>query len=165
MKKLLVSIAAVGALAIGGAASAQDVFGLGNVLPQILGNIGLGNLGLGNVYPGVPGNVYTPGSGSPPPGSVVLDANGRPVVVAATGVAAMPGGTVVESADGGQVTLDANGTYIDRYGRRIQVDTTGRHTPISGVSVLGAGSSRYYDRDGDGVADQYDRYPNDPRYR
>jgi len=163
MKKLLVSILTVGALAAGGAASAQDVFGLGNVLPQILGNIGLGNLGLGNGYPTVPGSIYGPGSGSPPPGSVVLDANGRPVVIAATGVAAMPGGTVVESADGGQVTLDSNGTYIDRYGQRVQVDATGRHTPIGG-GIAGI-SSRLFDRDGDGVADQNDRYPSDPRYR
>lgn len=165
MKKLIVSMLAVGALAAGGAASAQDVFGLGNVLPQILGNIGLGNIGLGNVYPGVPGNIYTPGSGQPAPGSVVLDANGRPVVIAATGVAAMPGGTVVESADGGQVTLDASGTYIDRYGRRVQVDMTGRHTPISGVGIAGVAQSRLFDRDRDGVPDSYDRYPDDPRYR
>jgi hypothetical protein len=161
MKKLIVSVLTVGALAAAGAASAQDIFGgLGNVLPQILGNIGLGN-----VYPEVPGSIYNGGYGQPAPGSVVRDANGRPVVIAATGVAAMPGGTVVDSADGGQVTLDASGTYIDRYGRRIQVDMTGRHTPISGVGVAGVAQSRLFDRDRDGVPDSYDRYPNDPRYR
>jgi len=166
MKKLIVSVLAVGALAVAGAASAQDVFGLGNVLPQILGNIGLGNLG-GNVYQGnvYQGNVYTPGSGQAIPGSVVLDANGRAVVIGATGVAAMPGGSVVESADGGQVTLDGSGTYIDRYGRRVQVDMTGRHTPISGIGVAGVAQSRLFDRDRDGVPDAYDRYPNDRRHR
>jgi hypothetical protein len=159
MKKLILSTLAVGALVVGGAASAQDLYGLGNVLPQILGQ-----LGLGNDYPGA-GPIYRPGSGSPPPGTVVLDANGRPTLIAATGVAAMPGGTVVEATEGGQVTLDANGTYIDRFGRRIQVDQTGQQVPISGVIVLGAGSSRLFDRDGDGVPDTYDRYPDNRRRR
>jgi hypothetical protein len=156
MKKLLLSVLTVGALAAGGAAQAQDV--LGGIAAQILGNIGIGN---GNVFPGV-GNGYPQGTYYPP-GSVVIDSNGHPVVVGVNGVTAMAGGTVVDSADGGQVVLDSQGTYVDRYGRRIQVDVTGRHTPISQYGGIAAG--RIGDRDGDGVQDRRDRYPDDPRYR
>jgi hypothetical protein len=166
MKKLIVSVLTVGALAAGGAASAQDVLGgLGNVLPQILGNVGLGNLGLGNVYPDVPGRVYNGQVGQPLPGSVVLDDRGRPKVIAASGYEAMPGGSVVDSADGGQVTLDAWGTYIDRFGRRIQVDKTGYHMPITGGPIVAQQRQYERDRDRDGVPDAYDRYPRDRRYR
>lgn len=57
--------------------------------------------------------------------------------------------------------------YTDAYGRRFQVDAAGRHIPLDPY----AGVPNTYamgptdDLDGDGVANQYDRYPQDARYR
>jgi ABC-type Fe3+-hydroxamate transport system substrate-binding protein len=66
--------------------------------------------------------------------------------------------------------------YTDAYGRQVQVDAAGRHTVISQPTyvdqygrVISNGTpyamAPQYDNDGDGVANQYDRVPNDPRYR
>jgi hypothetical protein len=66
--------------------------------------------------------------------------------------------------------------YTDAYGRQVQVDTAGRHTVVSQPVYTDqygrviASSSTYamapqYDNDGDGFSNQYDRAPNDPRYR
>jgi hypothetical protein len=57
--------------------------------------------------------------------------------------------------------------YTDAYGRRFQVDAAGRHIPLDPVATYpdSYAFSRSYDRDGDGVPDQYDQYPDDPRYR
>ena len=62
--------------------------------------------------------------------------------------------------------------YTDANGTQYQVDATGKHIPLAqgqapvyvnppaAVAVAPA-----YDNDLDGVANQYDRYPNDGRYR
>jgi hypothetical protein len=66
--------------------------------------------------------------------------------------------------------------YTDAYGRQVQVDAAGRQTVISQPAYVDpygrpiAPSTPYaiapqYDNDRDGVANAYDRYPNDPRYR
>ncbi|TWO72848.1 hypothetical protein FN976_00970 [Caenimonas sedimenti] len=69
--------------------------------------------------------------------------------------------------------------YTDAYGRQVQVDTAGRHTVISQPTYVdqygraiphGSVPGNYalapsYDHDADGVANAYDRYPNDSRYR
>jgi hypothetical protein len=173
MKKFIVSVMAAGALAAGGAASAQDILGgLGSVLPQILGNIGLGGVTQQYGYP--QGTTYESG--------------GRLVYV--------------EPGTGRHVVLDQNGTYIDQYGRRVlrngNIATTpyggsvpdGRDTggwvvnvgpdgrPIytdqNGHPIAGAprpptsaevSQANNLDRDGDGVLNIFDRYPDDSRYR
>ena len=70
--------------------------------------------------------------------------------------------------------------YTDAYGRRFHVDQWGRtvylggndqplYVDRNGQLVPYAGGNYAmgptYDQDGDGFANQYDRYPNDPRYR
>jgi hypothetical protein len=66
--------------------------------------------------------------------------------------------------------------YTDAYGRQVQVDAAGRHTVISQPTYVDSygrvisGGTPYamaprYDNDGDGVANPYDRAPNDARYR
>ncbi|GAB3768916.1 hypothetical protein GCM10028796_33260 [Ramlibacter monticola] len=143
MKRLIVMALAAGGLAVGSLASAQD---LGAVITNILGF-------------GSPG--YT---------------TSNPAVVAGTGVYVDP--------DGRQVYTVPNGTarqvYVDPDGRQVYVqpntnygitgyDAWGR--PIYGNNVYGNNAYRNYaqanrrDRDGDGVINRYDRYPDDPRYR
>ncbi len=136
MKKLVVTVLAVGALAVGGAASAQD-------LGAVLGSI----LGLGSptyTYPNAPAVV----AGSVPYGTqVYTDQYGRQF-------------------------------YYDQYGRQVVVQQQPNPNPIpgydawgrpiygSGTYSYGYGQYRPYgDADGDGVANQYDRRPYDPRYR
>lgn len=180
MKKFIVSVMAAGALAAGGAASAQDILGgLGSVLPQILGNIGLGGVAPQYGYP--QGTTYESG--------------GRYIYV--------------EPGSGRHVVLDQHGTYIDQYGRRVRagnlggvlsqgnIGTTpygtlpdGRDTggwvvnvgpdgrPIytdqNGHPIAGAprpptsaevSQATNLDRDGDGVLNIFDRYPDDSRFR
>lgn len=63
--------------------------------------------------------------------------------------------------------------YYDQYGRQVYVqsqpsgvvgyDAWGRPLYNSGAYAYGYGYN--YDRDRDGVADRYDRWPNDSRYR
>lgn len=226
MKKLILSVLTVGAMAAGGAASAQDIFGLGNVLPQILGNIGLG-VGSGA---GIPAVVASNGSASvyvdqygrqiyhdPTSGQrYVLDQNGtyidqygRRIQVTVTQGSGVyqPGGhqsgRVAVDAYGRQIYLDQYNTYMDQFGNRMMVDSYGRHVRMdqygsyrdqygrtiylgadrrplymehngqvtafgSGTTYGGGGyaySGRAWDRDGDGVANAQDRYPDDPRYR
>lgn len=146
MKRWMLSVVAAAALAAGGAASAQDV--LGTVLPQILGNIGLGN-GIGR-----PGIVNPDGNGS-----VYVDPVGRRYQYDQYG--RLTGAEQLE-------------VVVDKEGRRWAVDSEGRHTLIGqgygGVAGLDnrAFSNRAFgnrDRDRDGIPDAYDRYPYDPRFR
>src|SRR4051794_17424060 len=121
MKRFILSAVAVGALAFGGAASAPDVFRLGNVLPQILGNVGLGNV-IGDTGNALPPVVAGPSRAG---GSVCADAYG---------------GRVYVERSGRQVVLDANGAYIDQFGRRVYVDGYGRSVLANpGVAVNGSG--------------------------
>ena len=125
MKKFVLSTLAAGALAFGGAASAQD---LGGVLSSIFG------FGTPS-YP-----VYNSGA--------------TPAVVAGT----QSYGTV----------------YVDQYGRVLNVDQYGRQViaqsgpqATTGYDAWGRpiyGYGYEQDRDGDGVADIRDRWPNDRRY-
>lgn len=71
----------------------------------------------------------------------------------------------------GRPALPIGTVYIDANGTHYQVDAAGRHIP------LGDGPPAYaivppmvavaptFDDDRDGVANQYDRYPHDGRYR
>lgn len=66
--------------------------------------------------------------------------------------------------------------YTDAYGRQVQVDLAGRHTVVTQPTyvdqygrVISSGTpyamAPQYDDDRDGVANLYDRAPNDARYR
>lgn len=126
MKKLIATALAAGALATGGAASAQDIGG-------IVANI----LGLGAPQ-------YSYGYGTP-------------------------------GAVAGQVYQDQYGRqfYYDQWGRQVFMqsapqqiigyDNWGR--PVYGNSGVYAYGGRGWDVDGDGVANNRDRWPSDPRYR
>lgn len=138
MKKLIFSVVAAGALAIGGVASAQD-------LSAVLGSI----FGVSpSPYGGIPAVV----AGAQPYGSTVyVDPYGRQV-------------------------------YVDQYGRQVQVQPNPYGTSVYGNVVIGYdaygrpvyGSSsnyayndrRFYyrDRDGDGVANVSDRWPDNPNF-
>ncbi|HET8746028.1 MAG TPA: hypothetical protein VFM98_10510 [Ramlibacter sp.] len=136
MKKLILSTLAAGALAVGGAASAQD---LGVVIPQIITNV-LG--GPAYTQPRTPWSV-----------GVYEDQNGN---------------RFYRDASGYTHAIAADNTYVDRFGRRVYVDPFGRQATI-GIErqgrILGAGPVTRRDRDGDGVRNDRDRYPDDGRYR
>lgn len=146
MKKFILTAVAAGALAVGGAASAQDLGG-------ILGSL----FGFGT--PGYP--TYN---------------SGIPAVVAGT-----QGQTVYTDQYGRQV-------YYDQYGRQVIMQQNSYSNPvvIPNPTVIGYdsygrpihghtqyGTSQYgnyaygsstWDRDGDGIANTRDRWPDDRRY-
>ena len=154
MKKFILSAVAAGALAVGGAASAQD-FG------AVIGNI----LGFGTpTYPTYSYPNYGYGGSTP-----AVVAGTQPYYNNGTlgNHNAYPGNTQV---------------YVDQYGRQVTIDQYGRHVyvqpntgsygitgydqwgrPIYGNATYGY-SNRTWDSDGDGVADAQDRWPNDRRY-
>lgn len=60
--------------------------------------------------------------------------------------------------------------YTDAYGRRIQVDAAGRHYIEQNGQLVPYVAGTYavapsFDPDGDGIANPYDRFPHDSRYR
>jgi hypothetical protein len=66
--------------------------------------------------------------------------------------------------------------YTDAYGRQVQVDAEGRQTVLTQPTYVDPygraiqngtpyAVAPQYDSDGDGIANQYDRFPNDSRYR
>lgn len=136
MKKTIAMAVAAGALAVGGAASAQD---LGTVISNLFG--------FGQPTYTVPAVPAVPSYGD------------QPAVVAST----VP--------YGGRVYIDPYGrqVYMDQYGRQIvaQSNTYG----ITGYDAFGrpvygtVGNVALNDRDGDGVPNYRDRWPDDPRYR
>ena len=155
MKKFILTAAAAGALAFGGGASAQDLgTAIGNVLGSVFGAPSYNYGTYGQPY-GTNHNQY----GYNQYGQVI------PGVVATT------------------PSYGYNTTYVDAYGRQVYVDQYGRHivqqnhnlyggvtydawgrrvyTQPSGTYAYGGSS---WDRDGDGIADTRDRWPNDRRY-
>lgn len=149
MKKFIYSALAAGGLAFGGAAAAQD---FGSVVTNILGSFG---------FP-----VYN----TPP-----VYSNGIPAVVAQQPYGAH------------QVYTDPYGRqyYYDQYGRQVLVqqlpprplvygtttvyDQWGRPMAVQPAAPYAypnyAYSATPSDRDGDGVANIHDRWPDDRRYR
>jgi hypothetical protein len=143
MKKTILSAVAAGALAVGGAASAQDLgTAIGNVLGSVFGapTYNYGNNGYYGHGTAIPGVVATPSYGY-------------------------------------------NTTYVDAYGRQVYVDPYGRHIVQQNHNLYGGvtydawgrpvynqsyGTYAYggnsWDRDGDGIANTRDRWPNDRRY-
>jgi hypothetical protein len=144
MKKFILTAVATGALAFGGAASAQDV-----------GSAILNLFGLGQ-----PTYNYGYGYGAPSvaQGQVYRDTYGR---------------TFYYDQYGRQVYLNnysAPQTIMgyDQWGRPVynggQTYSYGGNYPYGAYSYGGNYSSRSWDYDGDGVDNSRDRWPNDPRY-
>jgi hypothetical protein len=123
MKKFILSAMAAGALAVGGAASAQDV---GDVLTNILGSFGVPIYGTQQQ----PGSVYVDQYGR----QVYIDQYGRQVLV--------------------QPNTVYGSTVYDAYGRPVYTTPNGNYA-----------YANPRDRDGDGVRNRLDRWPDDPRYR
>jgi len=141
MKKYMAMAVAVGALAMGGAASAQDI---GTAIGNLFGfgqpsytypNYGYQNYG----YPNYRGDIPAVVAGTVPYGSnrVFIDQYGRQVYV---------------DPYGRQVLAQSNTYGVTGY------DAWGR--PIYGNVAL-ANSN---DRDRDGMPNYSDRWPDDPRY-
>ena len=149
MRKLFATAIAAGAMAVGGAASAQD---LGSVIANVFGL-------------GTPSYGYNYGYNS-----------GYPAVVAGQQ----------------QLYRDSYGRtfYYDQYGRQVYVSSVSSGSQFMGYDAWGrpvyssststpayvyggtypynsgyAYNSRSWDRDGDGVSNGRDRWPDDPRYR
>lgn len=153
MKKLVLSAVAVAALGMGGVAQADLIDGVGNTISRIFG---------------VPYDPTPPGAA--PTVSVYTDAQGRHFQV---------------DAAGRHYPIDRFGSYRDQWGRTVYlgannqpvyIEQNGRLVPYATASAYavapsydrdGDGVANRYDRDrdGDGVANQYDRAPNDARYR
>jgi hypothetical protein len=137
MKKLILSTLTVAALAVGGSAQADLIDSVGTTISRIFG---------------VPYDP-TPG-GAAPVVNVYTDAYGRRVQV---------------DAMGRHIPLDQYGTYRDQWGRTVHlgannqplyIEQNGQLIPY-GTYALGPSD----DADRDGVANRYDRYPQDSRFR
>ena len=142
MKKLILSAVAVGALAIAGGAQADVIDSVGNTISRLFG---------------VP---YDPTpAGAAPIVSVYTDAYGRHYQV---------------DAAGRRLPLDQYGSYRDAWGRPVYlganrqplyVEQNGQLIPYASLAGSNYAMAPSYDQDGDGVANAYDRFPQDPRYR
>ncbi len=141
MKKFILSAIAVSALAIGGGAQADVIDSVGNTISRIFG---------------IP---YSPtATAAVPINGIYTDAYGRRFHV---------------DAVGRHIPLDQFGTYRDQWGRTVYlgannqplyIEQNGQLIPYGSVAGTYA-MAPTFDADGDGVANQYDRFPNDSRYR
>ncbi len=142
MKKFILSAIAVAAFAIGGVAHADWIDSVGNTISSLFG---------------IPYDP-TPSAAVPIVNGIYTDAYGRRFQV---------------DAAGRYIPLDQFGSYRDQWGRTvylgannqpIYIEQNGQLIPYGSVAGNYA-MAPSYDRDGDGVPDQYDRFPLDPRYR
>jgi hypothetical protein len=142
MKKFILSAIAVGAFAIGGVAQADVIDSVGNTIARVFG---------------IPYNP-SPSAAVPIVNGVYTDPYGRRFQV---------------DAAGRHIPLDQFGSYRDQWGRTVYlgadnrpayIEQNGQLIPYGSVSGTYA-MSPSYDRDRDGVANQYDRFPDDARYR
>lgn len=137
MKKLIVAAMVVGTCAVAGVARADVIDSVGNAISNLFG---------------VP---YDP-SPNAVPGSVYRGSDGHWYQV---------------DADRHSIRLDQYGTYRDAWGRTVYLGANDRPLYIEqNGTLIPYASGAYamgtpYDRDGDGVYNRYDRYPDDPRYR
>lgn len=137
MKKFIVAAMAVGTIAVAGVARADVIDSVGNAVSSLFG---------------VP---YDPSPYGAVPGSIYTGQDGHRYQV---------------DAAGRSIRLDAYGSYRDASGRIVYLGPDQRPAYVEQNGVLvpynsGYATARPYDRDGDGVGNRYDRYPNDPRYR
>lgn len=140
MKKFILSLVAVGACAIGAGAQADVIDSVGTTISRLFG---------------IP---YDPSpSAAAPVVNVYTDAYGRRFQV---------------DAAGRRIPIDQYGSYRDPWGRTVYlgannqplyVEQNGQLIPYAAAGTYAMAPS--YDRDRDGVANQYDRFPQDPRYR
>jgi hypothetical protein len=178
MRKFILSAVTVGALALGGAAQAQDILGgIGDAIGQIFGigptySTGIPGVVAQGAYP--PGTVYTDPYGR----RVLVEPSGRQVLLDPNGAYPLPQnaglmGRTVTDPYGRRYTLGQYGSSVDPVGRRIYLGPDGRPAYVeqngqlySYASVFGniAYGGEVSDRDGDGIANSMDRYPDDPRY-
>ncbi|HEX2546714.1 MAG TPA: hypothetical protein VHL79_17665 [Ramlibacter sp.] len=160
MKKFIRLAAAAGALAVAGAASAQ-IYGYGQTYgypaystpsqPAVVAGTGYGAYGYGtnngyygnngynnhNNYPATQNQVYVDQYGR----QVTMDQYGRHVYV--------------------QPSTSYGVVGYDQWGRPVYGNTTTTTTYGTTYGYSGRG----WDRDGDGVANHQDRWPDDRRYR
>jgi hypothetical protein len=142
MKKFILSAVAVGAFAFGGGAQADLIDSVGSTISQIFG--------------------------------IPYDASPSGAVSIVNGIYTDPYGRRFQvDAAGRHIPLDQFGSYRDAWGRTVYlgansqplyIEQNGQLIPygtVAGTYAMGPS----YDRDGDGFANQYDRFPNDPRYR
>jgi hypothetical protein len=154
MKKWILTTVAAGALARGGAASAQD---LGSVINSVIGSVfGTQSYNYGtNTY-------YTDQYGR----QVYVDQYGRHVVVTqAPTVTYDQWGRPVYNSQvyNGQVLQgQVYGSGYGQYGYSTQPQYPTYGTYGSGNYAYGYGNS--WDRDGDGISNTRDRWPDDRRY-
>lgn len=191
MKKFILTAAAAGALAASGVASAQT---FGNAIDNVFSNIfGYGNssgatpavvaganqtlhvdaYGRQFYYDQYGRQVFVQGA-TGAYNRTVIDPYGRQVALDEHGTYIDPNGVRMHvDAYGRHLRLDQYGTYRDQWGRKVYlganrqplyVEDGGRLVAFSGTSATVA-SNTMWDRDRDGVADNYDRYPDDYRYR
>ena len=161
MKKIFLTAVAAGALAAGGAASAQ---GFGASISNLFG-FGTPQYSYGTQYPYTYSTPSTPAvvAGTQPYYGQRYYGNNQPY----------------------------NTTYVDQYGRQVYVDQSGRHIVQSNVygGTVHGGTTVYqgtdawgrpvyntapygtyayggnaWDSDGDGIANTRDRWPSDRRY-
>lgn len=137
MKKFIAVAMAVGTIAFAGVARADVIDNVGNAISNLFG---------------VP---YDPSPTGAVPGSIYTAQNGHRYQV---------------GPDGRSIPLDQYGSYRDAQGRIVYLGADRRPLYVEQNGVLvpynsGYAMDRPYDRDGDGVDNRYDRYPDDPRYR
>ena len=143
MKRSLLSAVALAALTVGGAAQADLIDSIGTGISRIFG---------------VP---YAPVASATVPAPVVsvyTDPYGRRFQV---------------DAAGRYVPLDQFGSYRDQWGRTVYLGANNQPLYVEQngqVFAYGSAAGTYamapsYDGDRDGILNQYDRYPSDPRYR
>lgn len=138
MKKFIVAAMVVGTCAVAGVARADVIDSVGNAISNLFG---------------VP---YDPSPNGAVPGSIYVGSDGHRYQV---------------DAAGRSIRLDQYGTYRDAWGRTVYLGADNRPLYVEQNGVLvpyasgGYAMGTPYDRDGDGVYDRYDRYPDDSRYR
>ncbi len=166
MKKFILTAVAAGALAVGGAASAQDI---GTVIGSLFG---FGQPAYPSYSTGIPAVV----AGTQPYNTQPYGTYGANVYGNNTYGGTTYGSQVYVDQYGRQVTIDQYGRHVlvqpntgsyaitgyDQWGRPIYGTTTYGNTTY-GATTYGY-SGRTWDRDGDGVANAQDRWPDDRRY-
>ena len=143
MKKFVLTAVAVGTFAIGGIAQADVIDSVGNTISRIFG---------------IPYDPR-PSAAVPAHNGIYTDQYGRHFQV---------------DASGRYVPLGQFGSYRDAWGRTVYlganrqpafIEQNGQLIPYAAATGGTYAMGPAHDLDGDGVANQYDRFPHDPRYR
>jgi hypothetical protein len=169
MRKSIIMAVAAGALAIGGAASAQDlgsvlgsIFGYGNTTPGYSTSQPAVVAGTTPYYGSTPYGTYgTYGSNTIPEGTTLYaDQYGRRFYYDQYGRQVM-----VDQVQQQQQQQQYGIVGYDQWGRPVYGNTSTYGTYGNGSSYGNYAYRTPDDRDGDGVPNWNDRWPDDPRYR